>query len=425
MILRLFYLIYDVLLILVIPLLIIRIIKKIFFNKSYSINLFTRLGFIKVKKDYTYIWVHAVSVGETKVAISVIDSLMETLPSNYAFIVTTATPTGYDVIKPKLGERIDHAFMPIDMFCVMNIFLKKVKPKCILIMETEIWPNLLRIANNKKIPTILVNGRLSEKSTKRYLYVKFFFSKVLNLFTKILAQGISDYDNYIKIGYTGPIECTGNIKFDAPIREDQRMKGLDIRNNKLRRSFVWSAGSTRKGEEQILYKVHKTVINECSDALLIIIPRHPERFKEAYSLGINSGLEVCYFSNIQSDFKESTQVIIADVMGKLPIFYASSDVAFVGGSLVGTGGQNIIEPVSLGIPSIIGFSYFNFKSIVEVFKANNIITQVNSADELSDAIIKLYVSEDERLKISKASKDIILFNKGALSKSLREVVNFI
>ncbi|WP_104048415.1 lipid IV(A) 3-deoxy-D-manno-octulosonic acid transferase [Vibrio jasicida] len=368
------------------------------------------------------IWIHAVSVGESIAAIPLIKELKKQNP-NQPILVTTTTSTGAEQIA-KLGDLVEHRYMPIDFGFAVKGFLKAIRPKQMLIIETELWPNTLNAVHNAGIPVIVVNARLSEKSCRNYAKVQPLFDLLHPCIDKVLCQTESDAGRFERLGIEkNKLFVTGSIKFDIQISDDVKEKAKSLRNALGLERPIWIAASTHKGEDEQVLEAHKKILDSHPNALLILVPRHPERFEDVFELCQGQGFETARRTS-QEEVTTSTQVYLGDTMGEMLILIGAADICFMGGSLIGNkvGGHNVLEPAALGVPVITGPSYYNFKEIVdEMIETRG--THVCNAEGLPLLLISLLQETEKRaLQATKAS-DIVNRNAGALYQTITEIIS--
>ncbi|NVC92185.1 3-deoxy-D-manno-octulosonic acid transferase [Vibrio natriegens] len=340
----------------------------------------------KLDTDQRPIWIHAVSVGESIAAAPLIKALKKQNPEQ-TILVTTTTSTGAEQVA-KLGDLVEHRYMPIDFSFAVKGFLKATNPKQMLIIETELWPNTLNTVHKAGIPITVVNARLSEKSCNNYAKVQALFNLLHPCLTQVLCQAESDAARFERLGVErNKLSVTGSIKFDIQISDDVKAKGKELRSALGENRPVWIAASTHKGEDEQVLEAHKQVLESYPEALLILVPRHPERFDNVFELCQKQGFQTVRRTS-QSKVTESTQVYLGDTMGEMLILLGGAGICFMGGSLIGdkVGGHNVLEPIALGLPVLTGPSYYNFKDIVEAQIELNTV-KVVSAKQLSNAIV--------------------------------------
>ena len=411
-------LIYTAIFYLALPLYFVRLIIRAVQNPDYLKRWGERLGYGSnlPTEGKTVLWIHAVSVGEVNASIPLVRSLLDTY-SNSEILVTTSTPTGSKILLDKMGARVKHQYVPLDLPACLNVFLDRWNPKAVIVLETEIWPNILSMCKERGIFTALVNARLSEKSKDKYNIVKPLAAEALGNLDLLIAQYDSDADRFKEINTSLKIEVCGNLKFDQQVPEEMHSISSSIRDS-------WSddgqrptliAASTHETEEEFVLDAFLEILGEAKEALLILVPRHPERFETVFEYIQNRELSVARRSN-KDDVTPKTQVLLGDTMGELNFLYSVSDVAFVGGSLVDHGGQNLLEPASLGLPLSSGKSLRNFQEIADELQESEALFLIEEQKELSDFFIDLISKPKRRARIGKASAEVFEKNRGVLIK---------
>ncbi|OPH51531.1 lipid IV(A) 3-deoxy-D-manno-octulosonic acid transferase [Vibrio campbellii] len=365
------------------------------------------------------IWIHAVSVGESIAAIPLIKELKKQNPTQ-PILVTTTTSTGAEQIT-KLGDLVEHRYMPIDFGFAVKGFLKAIRPKQMLIIETELWPNTLNTVHNAGIPIIVVNARLSEKSCRNYTKVQPLFNLLAPCLDKVLCQTESDAERFERLGVEkNKLFVTGSIKFDIQISDDVKEKGKVLRDALGLERPIWIAASTHKGEDEQVLEAHKKILESHPNALLILVPRHPERFEDVFELCQGQDFETARRTS-QEEVTTSTQVYLGDTMGEMLVLMGAADICFMGGSLVGdkVGGHNVLEPAALGVPVITGPSYYNFKEMVNSLIAldGSIIT-VN----LSETVLSLLQNAQLKEKLVVNGQTFVEQNKGSIRRVVLEIL---
>ncbi|EGR7968843.1 3-deoxy-D-manno-octulosonic acid transferase [Vibrio vulnificus] len=362
------------------------------------------------------LWIHAVSVGESLAAIPLIKAIKEKTPDQ-VIVVTTTTSTGAEQIA-KLGNLVEHRYMPIDFAFAVRGFLKAINPAKMLIIETELWPNTLATVHKANIPIIVVNARLSEKSQQNYAKVQPLFNLIHPCLGKVLCQSQADADRFAKLGIpTNKLSVTGSIKFDIHISDEIKHQGAELRTLLGQQRPVWIAASTHRGEDEQVLDAHRQVLETHPNALLILVPRHPERFDSVFELCQTQGFETVRRTQANT-IADSTQVYLGDTMGEMLLLLGAADVCFMGGSLVGdkVGGHNVLEPAALGVPVIIGPSYYNFKEItIALEQAKGIIVVESSL--LGQKIQQLLCHCDRQKLVADAALNVVRKNQGALTRT--------
>jgi 3-deoxy-D-manno-octulosonic-acid transferase len=379
-----------------------------------------RFAFIEPPLGERVIWVHAVSVGEVQAAEPLVRALLEQYGA-YSILLTTVTPTGSARVTELFGNEVAHVYAPYDLPDAVARFFERVRPQLAVIMETELWPNLFHACHARRIPLLLVNARLSARSHLGYRRVRWLVHQVLGNVTQIAAQGEIDAARFIALGAEpGKVRVIGNLKFEQRISP-----GLLERAAVLRREWgasrpVWIAASTHEGEDELVLDVFRQLRKSFPDCLLVIVPRHPERFEAVAGLCRRRGFSVRLRSEAQpctGDF----QVFIGDSMGELPLFYAASDVAFVGGSLVRHGGHNLLEPAALGIPVVTGPHVFNFTEITRLLCIAGACRKVESVAGLERVVRGWLEDANERHAAGEYGREVVEKNRGALAAVLEMI----
>ncbi|EPF7976083.1 lipid IV(A) 3-deoxy-D-manno-octulosonic acid transferase [Vibrio harveyi] len=375
----------------------------------------------KLTSDEKPIWIHAVSVGESIAATPFIKALKEQNPDQ-PILVTTTTSTGAEQIA-KLGDLVEHRYMPIDFAFAVKRFLKTTQPKKMLIIETELWPNTLNEVHKAGIPISVVNARLSEKSCSNYAKVQPLFNLMLPCLTQVLCQTQSDANRFERLGVDkDKLKVTGSIKFDIQISDDVKEKSKILRQELGQNRPVWIAASTHKGEDEQVLAAHKRVLESHPGALLILVPRHPERFDDMYDLCQQQGFETVRRTT-QENVANSTQVYLGDTMGEMLLLLGAADLCFMGGSLVGdkVGGHNVLEPAILKKVVITGPSYFNFKDIVnDLIQANGMLVSKDSAG-IGNHLTHLISEPQSQHVYGQNAYEYAVKNQGALARTIKHV----
>jgi len=386
-------------------------------NRSYWDRVGQRFGLGFPDLTDGCIWVHAVSVGEVQACAPLVKAL-QTRFADRRILVTTVTPTGAARVRSLFGEDVSHCYIPFETPTAVSQFFNAVKPDLALIMETEIWPNLYHACGSRKIPLVLVSARISPKSVKKYRRLLPLFRETLSHGILIAAQGEADAKRFLMLGASSDRTwITGNIKFDIELPADLGVRGAKLRHEVIGNRPVWVAASTHAGEEEQVLTAHKIVLETIPDAVLILVPRHPDRFS-AVALLLKKRNWNFVSRTSQKPVSSSAAVLLGDTMGELPLFYAASDVAFVGGTLVPVGGHNLLEPGSLGLPVITGPHLFNTQDIADLFTDIGASRTVQNARELAHALLPLLQDDELAQEMGQKGKQIVATNKGALQRLL-------
>ncbi len=397
------------------PLIISRLWWRSLKNSAYRQRIFERFGFYKKKYPQNVIWFHAVSVGESEALFPLIRLIQSRQPQTQ-ILITTTTPTGSARVQAVLGDSVQHVYLPYDLPDVVTRFLKTFKPKIAVIVETEIWANLFHACKKNQIPLYLINARVSEKSVRGYQKIPSLVLPALNAITKIAAQTETDKTRFIQIGAKPEnVENLGNIKFDVTIADEILSQGHALKNQHFKNRFVFLAASTHDGEEVLLLEAYKNLKNQIPELLLAIAPRHPERFVMVELLAKNANLKTVTRTSNQLCENE-TDVFLIDTLGELKLFYATADLAFVGGSFVPIGGHNVLEPAAVGVPILFGLEMRNFAFIAEKMLAENAAIQCKNVAKLESKIIELYKSPDLRNSLIFNAKNFVFQNQGTAER---------
>ena len=384
-------------------------------NRSYWDRFSQRFGVGFPQLPAGSIWVHAVSVGEVQATVPLVRELQRRFPSRQV-LVTTVTPTGAAHVRKLFGDSVTHCYIPFETPNAVNNFFKAAKPALALVMETEIWPNLYHACGEKGVPLVLVSARISPKSVERYRKLLPLFREALSHGILIAAQGDADARRFLSLG-ANPARTwiTGNIKFDFELPADLPTRGQAFREEHFPGRPVWVAASTHEGEEEFVLDAHRRVLETTPDALLVLVPRHPERFDSVASLTRKKGFDMVRRTDgcaVPAD----VPVFLGDTMGELPMFYAASDVAFLGGTLVPIGGHNLLEPGALGLPVLTGPHLFNTQEIADLFTDIGAASIVDDARGLADGVKALLADPETARAIGKKGRQVVKTNRGALKR---------
>jgi len=417
-------LLYQILFYLIQPLIWLRLLLRSRKALIYRQRWGERYGFCTGKVVANGILIHSVSVGETLAAIPLIKALCHHYP-NIPITVTTMTPTGSEMVKSILNNKVYHVYLPYDLPCAINRFLNELNPHLVIIMETELWPTLIYALHRRSIPLIVANARLSARSAARYHKLGYFIRHMLQCITLIAAQYHEDGERFISLGLKScQLSIIGNLKFDISITPELATHIANLRSKWALHRPVWIATSTHNGEEIILLSAYRKLLLTHPNLLLILVPRHPERFSAVIELvqkaGLNYMLRSC--SEIPS---ANTQVIVGDTMGELMLLYGIANIAFVGGSLVKHGGHNPLEAAVHSIPILMGPYTFNFKEIcTKLTKAEGLITITNTISLVQK--INFLLSDKNRLFYhGQQAINVLHKNQGASQRLLHLLVLYL
>jgi 3-deoxy-D-manno-octulosonic-acid transferase len=371
------------------------------------------------------IWLHAVSLGEVTAAAAIVRALHDGHPRR-PVIVTTATPTGRARAQALFRDGAAVRYLPYDTPGSVRRFINRAKPVVAIIMETELWPNLFNQCRRRGIPVVLASARLSPKSVVRYRRFGALFRPVFSGATFVAAQSAEDADRFIAIGADPKrTSVAGNVKFDVGIDPSMLERGLALRLAWATRP-VWIAGSTHAGEEEMVLTAHSALLADAPDALLLLVPRHPERFQSVADLLGRRGFR--YERRTTSgglgptgELPPEAQVLLVDTVGELAAMYAAVDVAFVGGSLVPVGGHNLLEPAALGVPVITGPHQANTKEIAQLLLQSGGALEVADAAGLAAVVRRLFGDSTERQRVGACGRRVVDANRGSVARVLELV----
>lgn len=413
-------LLYRLLLNLAIPFGLLGLVLRGFKNSAYWSRWGERFGFVSDEVSTAApfdIWIHAVSVGEARAAAPLVNRLLSEQPS-ISILLTTTTPTGSAMVKMMLQDKVAHCYFPYDLAWAMNRFVSRVKAKTVLVMETEIWPNMIAAVSRSKATLVYTNVRLSDRSYKGYARFPKLTARVLSQIDHFAVQGILDRKNLERLGVsTNKISETGSIKFDVNVPPSLRESAFVMRRQLGQDRLIWIAGSTREGEEGRILNAYKELKQTHPTLLLILVPRHPERFDYMARKIQRRDLVCVRRTEGLSEIASDVDVYLGDTMGELSLMYASSDVAFVGGSLEPLGGQNILEPCALGVPVVFGPHMFNFPDISRWTIKEGAGRMVKDTDELIKVVDELLASASLRDEMGSKGMAFIEAHRGALEKN--------
>ena len=377
------------------------------------------LGWVpRLRATQAPLWIHTVSVGESLAAMPLIRQLKAEHPE-LPLLVTTTTRTGAEQIA-KLGDLVEHRYAPLDYPDALWRFLRRTRPRALEIMETELWPNWLAACARRQLPVVVMNARLSERSCQRYQKVRGVFAAMSRHLSLILCQHRDDAARFLRLGVPAErVLVTGSLKFDIQLDQNQIEAGQRLRSQIGPRP-VWIAASTHAGEDEQILAAMRQVRQQLPQSLLILVPRHPQRFDSVAALCQAEGLTLARRSR-QETISSDTQVYLGDTMGEMPLLLQACDVAFVGGSLVPIGGHNLLEPASLGKPTLTGPHYFNFADVTRQLCDSKACEVVADADALATSLITLLQDEEKRQQMGMQAFDVVAANQGAQAKTLAEI----
>jgi 3-deoxy-D-manno-octulosonic-acid transferase len=407
---------YSLLLYLLTPVVFVRLWLRGRKAPAYRARWGERFGYAGPFAQIPRIWIHAVSVGETIAAAPLVRALKDAYP-DHAILITSTTPTGSAQVQRLFGEEVEHCYLPYDLPHVLGRFLQRIRPRILVVMETELWPNLFAACQARAIPVLVVNARLSERSFRGYRKILPLIRPALGR-TQVLAQTEDDAARFRSLGAPEErVVVAGNLKFDQGVPEGVLGEGRALREQLGRGRNIWIAASTHAGEDAPILQAHRYLLAKQPDALLIIVPRHPERFEEVASLVASMDFSFQRRSSADT-VDQPIEVFVGDTLGEMMFFYAASDIAFVGGSLVETGGHNPLEPAALGLPVITGPHWFNFSGIYPELLTCGAARQVSDSDELAATLAEWFDNEELRREAGEAGRQVVARNRGALENIL-------
>ncbi|WP_299181250.1 lipid IV(A) 3-deoxy-D-manno-octulosonic acid transferase [uncultured Neptuniibacter sp.] len=376
-----------------------------------------RLGFFTPRHSETEqpLWIHAVSVGET-LAIVPLVKLIQARHPDLPIVMTTMTPTGAERVQANFGESVTHYYCPYDVPCALGRFLKKVNPRAAIIVETELWPNLVAACAKRDLPILVANARLSARSAKGYARFGKMAAEMLEQIDLIAVQNSTDGQRFLDLGLPqSAMNVTGSIKFDVKAPEGSERLALALRDMWGKERPVLVGASTHEGEEQVLLTLYKALLDDYPGLLLILVPRHPERFDSVAQLIKSEGLKIARRSHGQQPSSQ-TQVYLGDTMGELMKLLAAADIAFVGGSLVERGGHNPLEPAVLKKPVLMGPYFFNFQLICDALQEAGGLWVVDDQTMLIEQTKQLLEEPSLQQSVGEKGYAFVKQNQGALER---------
>ncbi len=411
---------YSLLLLLGTPLVLLYLALRGLKDRAYLQRWGERFGFIHANTIARGIVLHAASVGEYNAAKPLISALLANYPE-LPLTITTLTPTGSERVRRDLGDTVSHFYITLDLPGATARFLDRLQPQLLVVMETEIWPNLYQAARQRKIPLVIANARLSRRSAERFAHLPGFTRQVLQSVTWIGAQSHADRERYIDCGANPEsVVMTGNLKFDLDLPDGLKEKAAVLRARWNAKRPVLVAGSTHEADEAVLIPAFVDLLDSLPTALLILVPRHPERFERAAQLAAAAGLRTELHSQGES-CSEQAQCFVIDTMGELMTYYACGDIAFVGGSMGEQGGHNALEPAALGKPVLLGPNMENTSDIAAQLIKSNAALLVTDQIEFQQTAEKLLTDQNLCQIMGQAGRDLVEANKGALDITLEGI----
>ena len=411
-------LLYTLVLWFALPLLALRLFVKGGANRGYWQAFPERFGFgAPLDAGTPVLWIHAVSVGEVQAAVPLIKALQARHPG-VQLLLTTTTPTGRARAQQIFGQALTYRYLPFDLPPLLAVFFERARPAIGILMETELWPNLVRQCAQRSVPLMLANARLSERSARGYHRLPALTSEMLRTLSLVGAQSDADADRLMWLGARAEaLTVTGNMKLDVHISASAPEAAQVLRRSWGQERSVWIAASTHPGEEKIVLEVHRQLKDAVPDCLLVLVPRHPERADGVEKLCEQTGFRV--FRRSRSiDPGPAIDVYLGDTLGELLTLYASADVAFVGGTLVEIGGHNLLEPAALGLPVVLGPHTFNFLDLTRRVLAAGVGIQVDEPGQLKTEVQRLLTEAETRHEMGERGRRFVADNRGALERFL-------
>jgi 3-deoxy-D-manno-octulosonic-acid transferase len=403
---------------LITPLILLRLMWRARLAPAYAERWSERFGFFKAAniKPIGSIWVHAVSVGETLAALPMIKALQARYPE-LTLVVTTTTPTGSERVRAVLGDSVFHVYAPYDLPDCLSRFIARVKPQLAIIMETELWPNTIHACHQRDIPVVVANARLSAKSARGYQRFAALAQPMLSELSVVAAQHQDDASRFQSLGLTSEqSQVTGSIKFDITIDEALNTQAEALRQDWGVERPILLAASTHLGEDEKVLEAFAAISRQQPDALLVLVPRHPERF--------GSVADLCrqqFTVQKRSDggpVEADTQVLVGDTMGEMMKFFGACDIAFMGGSWIESGGHNMIEPAAWGKPILSGPSLFNFAEVSRLLIEAQGMQVVDNPAQLAESVVQLIGNTDQQQAMGQKALAVADANRGALDRLL-------
>jgi 3-deoxy-D-manno-octulosonic-acid transferase len=413
---RLWLAAYSLILVLLLPTTLYHLVWRGMRQRDYLQRWDERFAFYRTGTGGGGLWLHAVSVGEVNAAAPLVHAWRAAHPGE-PLLLTTVTPTGSARAAALFGDSVRHVYLPYDTAGAVRHFLDHFRPRLALVVETELWPNLYGETARRGIPLLIVNARLSARSTRGYRWIRPLVAVALKAVTAVAAQSSADLARYVQLGLDPARGLVpGNLKYDLALPA-----GLDVAGRARHAAWggrpVWIAASTHPDEEAAVIAAHQAVLTRWPDALLLWAPRHPERFERVVEQAQAAGLRVQRRTR-DGEPAAPAQCFVVDTLGELLAFYASSDVAFVGGSLQEVGGHNLLEPAALGVPAIVGPHTFNFEDITARLKAVGAVELIAQGGDLGPAVVRLLADAEERRRRGEAGRASVAGERGALARTL-------
>lgn len=397
----------------IVPFVLLRLYWRGFTTPEHRLRWHERFALYKQHYPKNVIWFHAVSVGEMEALFP----LVRTLQAQCAepILITTMTPTGSARVKAVLGDSVSHVYIPYDLPDAVSRFMSQFQPKLAVMMETELWPNLFHYCGTHNIPLYIVNARIAAKSVNNYQKLSAWIKPALAQVHFIATQTEQDAQHFIAVGAKAErVKNFGNIKFDVDIPEAVIAQGLELKHTLFKQRFVLLVASTHKDEEAVFLALYDQLKQHIPELLLVIVPRHQQRFAEVQKICLAAKTTVTRTSGLGID--SITDVYLVDTIGELKMFYATADLAFVAGSVIAKGGHNILEAAAVGVPVLFGANMNNFQDIADGVLKQQAAIQCHHDQDIINAVLTLYQQPEYRYTLIEKGKQFIADNQGALAK---------
>lgn len=409
---------YSAALYMLLPFILLRMLWRSLWAPGYRHRLLERFGIFHAHFDSPLpsIWLHAVSLGEVMAAAPLIEDLLRLHPGN-PLVVTTTTPTGSERVLALFGGRVVHVYAPWDLPGSVRRFLRRTRPGLLLIMETELWPNTLHISRSRGCRVLLANARLSQRSAAGYARISGLTRNMLEQLDRVACQSPEDGQRFLNLGLPpDALAVTGSIKFDLAPSDEVHEQAARLREDFAAQNRpVFIAASTHEGEETCLLEAFAVLKQKHADMLMVLVPRHPERFDAVYQLCTQAGWQVARRS-LDTLPAGADDILLGDTMGELPLLYGAATLAFVGGSLVPRGGHNLLEPAVWGVPVLSGPHVLNFSAISAMLETAGALRFVANSQELARGVDELLAEEDKRRAMGAAALQVVARNRGARTR---------
>ena len=392
------------------PFILLRLLTRSRRQPGYRERVAERFGFYGERPPARRIWIHAVSVGETRAAAPIVAALQREFPM-HRILLTHMTPTGWETGAQLFGGEVEQAWLPYDYRHAVRRFVRAFRPECGVLLETEIWPRLLEECEAARLPVVLANARLSERSARRYAHFPKFTRDALRRLRGVAAQTEADAERLRGLG-AAPVVVTGNVKFDMALPPEMLERGARLRQDIGGSRSVWVAGSTREGEEALLLDAFAAIAD--TRVLLLIVPRHPERFDAVARLAADRGMMVARRS--AAAIAHDARVMVGDSMGEMLAYYAAADVVIMGGSLLAFGSQNLIEPCALGKPVILGPSTYNFEEAADQAIGAGAAVRVTDARAAIEMAMTISLDRARRDDMGAKGRAFVEAHRGAVDR---------